>query len=80
MTQLNHGFIGWTGRAGSGVEGLHTWMMCGQLNELLQELETQGVLNHKALEKKRGFFNHLQRTYPAIMPFLKGFHLTLDGW
>lgn len=51
-----------------------------QLNELLQELETKGVLNHKALEKKRGFFNHLQCTYPAITPFLKGFHLTLDGW
>lgn len=52
----------------------------GLLQELNQELETQGVLNHKALEKKRGFFNHLQRTYPAITPFLKGFHLTLDGW
>jgi hypothetical protein len=52
----------------------------GYLQELRQELESNGVLNRKSLEQKRGFFNHLQRTYPAITPFLKGFHLTIDGW
>jgi hypothetical protein len=37
-------------------------------------------LNHKSLEQKRGFFVHLQWTYPSITPFLKGIHLTLDSW
>jgi hypothetical protein len=40
------------------------------LQDLHQELETHGVLNHKSLEQKRGFFNHLQRTYPAITPLV----------
>lgn len=32
------------------------------------------------MERTRGFFNHLQCTYPSIAPFLKDLHLTLDGW
>jgi hypothetical protein len=32
------------------------------------------------LEQHRGFLNHIQRVFPAMTPFLKGFHLTLDGW
>jgi hypothetical protein len=35
---------------------------------------------NKNLEQVRGFFVHLQRTYPVLTPFLKGMHLTLDGW
>ncbi len=27
-----------------------------------------------------GFFIHLMRTFPVITPYLKGMHLTLDGW
>ena len=50
------------------------------LRDLTLELQTQPLLNHKNLERTRGFFNHLQRTYPSVTPFLKGFHLTLDGW
>jgi hypothetical protein len=38
------------------------------------------TLDRSQLESIRGFFIHLQRTYPAITPFLKGFHLTIDGW
>jgi hypothetical protein len=50
------------------------------LRDLTLELHMQPKLHHKALERTRGFFNHLQRTYPSITPFLKGLHLTLDGW
>ena len=38
------------------------------------------VLDFKELEHTRGFFVHLQRLYPVLTPFLKGMHLTLDGW
>jgi hypothetical protein len=50
------------------------------LSELQAELVQGNSLRHKPLEQKRGFFVHLQRTYPCLTPFLKGIHLTLDSW
>jgi hypothetical protein len=38
------------------------------------------LLLHKQLEKDRGFLTHLAMTFPALVPLLKGFHLTLDQW
>jgi hypothetical protein len=32
------------------------------------------------LESVRGSLVYLQRTYPAITPYVKGFHLTIDSW
>ena len=37
-------------------------------------------LNHKQLEKSRGFLVYLTQTYPSLNPYLKGIHLTLDSW
>ena len=37
-------------------------------------------LNHKWLEKGRGFLVYFSRTYPSLVPYLKGIHLTLDSW
>jgi hypothetical protein len=50
------------------------------LSDIIPELDSSSHLQYKPLEQKRGFFIHLQRTYPCITPFLKGFHNTLDGW
>jgi len=52
------------------------------LQHLLQELDASkdNSLEHKPLEKARGFLVYLSRTYPTITPFLKGIHLTLDSW
>ncbi len=44
------------------------------------EVQSGKSLAYKPLRQKRGFFIRLMRTYPCITPFLKGFHLTLDGW
>jgi len=41
---------------------------------------TNSFLDFKDLERGRGFLVYLSRTYPAITPFLKGIHLTLDSW
>jgi hypothetical protein len=38
------------------------------------------MVNRKLLETIRGFFIHLQRTCPALTPFLKSMHLVIDGW
>ena len=32
------------------------------------------------LEEIRGFLNYVVRTYPWMNPYLKGLHLTIDGW
>jgi hypothetical protein len=34
----------------------------------------------KQLESDRGYLVYLSRTYPALVPYLKGIHLTLDSW
>lgn len=38
------------------------------------------ILDHKKLEKGRGFMVYFARTYTSMTPFLKGFHLSLDSW
>ena len=48
--------------------------------EMQEELAETGELKHKDLEKKRGFLVYVTRTYPAMVPYLKGIHLTLDSW
>jgi len=50
------------------------------LADLQAELQAGSLLQRKPLESMRGFFIHLMRTYPIITPYLKGMHLTLDGW
>jgi hypothetical protein len=37
-------------------------------------------IDHKLLERKRGFLLHMVQTYPALNPYLKGVHGTLDYW
>jgi hypothetical protein len=52
----------------------------GLLATLQQSLGQNEDLDRTSLESMRGFLNHLARTFPVITPYLKGFHLTLDGW
>ena len=32
------------------------------------------------MESDRGFLNYATQAYPALVPYLKGVHLTIDGW
>jgi hypothetical protein len=52
------------------------------IDDILRELgqSPNEELAFKPLESTRGFFVHVQGTYPAITPYLKGMHLTLDSW
>ena len=43
-------------------------------------LKERGKMNHKELERYRGFFIYVARVYPAMKPYLKGIHGTLDSW
>jgi hypothetical protein len=53
-----------------------------QVGDILEELvrSPDGMLGHKALERKRGFLIYVTRTYISMVPYLKGIHLTLDSW
>mmetsp|Transcript_13380 Transcript_13380/g.19133 ORF Transcript_13380/g.19133 Transcript_13380/m.19133 type:complete len:439 (-) Transcript_13380:1232-2548(-) len=37
-------------------------------------------MNHKKGEATRGFLVYVSRTYRAMVPYLKGLHLSLDSW
>ena len=45
-----------------------------------QRGEEEIKLSHKELLSDRGFLVYVTRTYPAMVPYLKGFHLTIEMW
>jgi hypothetical protein len=51
-----------------------------QLRTTLQWIDSGGPISRNELESFRGSLVYLQRTYPAITPYVKGFHLTIDSW
>jgi hypothetical protein len=60
---------------------LYKWTKAqGQLAFLQGELTSNTTVARKPLESLRGFLTHLMRTFPVVTPYLKGVHLTLDGW
>ena len=44
------------------------------------EVCNKSGLEHSALKKKRGFLIYVGLTYPSLVPYFKGIHLTLDCW
>jgi hypothetical protein len=48
--------------------------------ELEADSEERPMLNRKLLERETGFLNHLAMTFENLVPFLKGFYLTLNSW
>jgi hypothetical protein len=47
---------------------------------LLTDVVSESKLSLRRLLKERGFLVHLTMTYPIMVPYLKGLHLTVDGW
>ena len=37
-------------------------------------------LNHKELERCRGFLIYVSRTYKSMRPYLRGLHMTIENW
>ncbi len=54
--------------------------MKGLLLKVQTWIENGNVMRRKELESIRGSLVYLQWTYPAITPYVKGFHLTIDAW
>lgn len=79
----------WSGAKSSSSEhGLYTsttlakWTKGRDLVEgWIKEIkDNKGMLDRKNLEKGRGFLVHLSRTYPVLVPYLKGIHNVLESW
>ena len=62
-----------------GKEILQGWWKILE-NHRMKKLAGQPFFDFEEMRSSRGFLIHLGRTYPWIMPRLKGVHLTLDGW
>jgi len=71
-----------TGPAGIGVKATQEkWeKVKGQLQKTLEWIDTKEPIPRKELESIRGSLVYLQRTYPSITPYVKGYHLTIDSW
>jgi hypothetical protein len=53
----------------------------GLLNELKVMIEeNNGEMSRKRLEQIRGFLIYVTQTYPGMVPYLIGIHMTIDGW
>ena len=51
------------------------------LAKWLSRLEAgEKKLSHKELVSDRGFMVYVTRTYPPMVPYLKGFHLAMKMW
>jgi hypothetical protein len=57
------------------------WLKAKGMIQWIHEcIEAELALNHKQLESHRGFLVYISCTYPSLVPYLKGIHLTLDSW
>jgi len=45
-----------------------------------EDLDGRKRGDRKRLETIRGFLQYLTKTYPSVTPYLKGIHLSVDGW
>jgi hypothetical protein len=49
-----------------------------EVQDMLDEDSTS--MSKLRLEQIRGFLIYSTRTYPCMMPYLIGFHMTIDSW
>ena len=47
---------------------------------LRENVKLGGLIDYKKLESRRGFLLYVSWTYTHMTLYMKGFHLTLDGW
>ncbi len=50
-----------------------------QVQELKVRVQEK-MASRKRLQEIRGFLNYIATTYPILMSYLMGLHLTIDGW
>ena len=56
------------------------WNKTQELVEELNQMSEGETYDRKRLEQIRGYLIYTSRTYKWMVPYLKGIHLTIDGW
>ena len=56
------------------------WEKTRSMVEELSEMVRAGPLPRQRLMEIRGFLIYVVRTYKWMNPYIKGLHLTIDGW
>ena len=51
-----------------------------QLQWIADNIDNTNGMDHKTLERIRGFMVYVSQTYPSLVPYLKGLHATIDSW
>ena len=51
-----------------------------RLREAGASKDARPFLDRRLLERETGFLNHLSMTFETMVPYLKGFYLTLNSW
>jgi hypothetical protein len=78
------GSMVYTDEAEAGVRVLVSRNKWAKANKLLATLRglvlASEWVDHKVLERIRGFLVYVARTYKPLTPFLMGLHMTIDGW
>ena len=62
------------------TDEIFTELRRGGCRVQLRELILPASLPRERLEQIRGFLIYVARTYRWMTPYLKGLHLTIDGW
>jgi hypothetical protein len=52
----------------------------GIVEWIASEISNSDTIDFKTLERHREFLVSVGRTYPVLVPYLKGMHLSLDSW
>ena len=47
---------------------------------MAKHVEDEDGIEHKELERCRGFLVYVSRTYRPMKPYLRGVHKTIDSW
>jgi hypothetical protein len=55
-------------------------MIKRRVSQLRSTEDARPFLDRKELERETGFMNHLSMTFETMIPYLKGFYLTLNSW
>ena len=60
--------------------GAYRWTVDGRAAYKAFRKDTERRFSQQRLEEIKGFLNYVTRTCPWINPYIKGLHLTIDGW
>ena len=72
--------IRWLASCIGKTDGVSAKVLSAEELEAAASRTERSPIDHKRLESCRGFLVYVSNTYRAMIPYLKGIHLTVDSW